>query len=509
MAKEFQHEEHYHRSRYLASVVNGRFREAFMRDPNILGSAFGRRIVGGDLTDQPAAVVYVARKVSEEYLPPSRLLPRRAYVGHDWIDVDVVETGPIYPLSFTAHERPAPSGISITRFLDSPMDAGTLGALVTDLSAKEPTLAILSCNHVLANENAGAAGDVIVQQGTLDGGTSPADDIAKLTRFVTINATGNVVDCAIATVNNSNDVVNQMKNNLMAVPTVAHPAVGLLFAGGCNRTYMNPIGSVLSQLNVQFASGPGATVAATVGMHVEKVGRTTEYTTSTILEIDASITIPYNFGNATFDHQISTAWLSSAGDSGSVICQGGAGGNEDHCGSGGGCGAQSAVQSLLGVDLGLDASVEKEFRHRYLQHTRIGRYAINTYFRNESAILRRFHETRVEDEDRKLLRGLYEKYGERIRAGLLRPDADDRHFEANELREIRDLLGRAKKYLRPDEAQAADELYELLAPRAERKTMRELLEVLNEEELFKHVRRIVSKVKSLRPGSGRDHDDDD
>ena len=107
---------------------------------------------------------------------------------------------------------------------------------------------------MLANENLGVAGDPILQPGSIDGGTDPADLVAKLKRFQIINASGNTVDCAIAQVVPSDIplVVDQMKNNLMQTPNPKQPAVGLLFAGGCNRTFMNPISNVLSALNIQF-----------------------------------------------------------------------------------------------------------------------------------------------------------------------------------------------------------------------------------------------------------------
>lgn len=495
-------EERYLRARHLAGVLNERYRNVYVRDPNIIGSAYGRRIVGGEVSDVPSIVIYVARKVPSEFLPPSRMLPRRLYVGSDWIDVDVFETGPIYPHSFTGRDRPAPSGISIGRFLDPSIDAGTLGALVTDLQVKgEGNPAILSCNHVLADENAGSPGDVIVQPGTIDGGTSPSDNIATLTRFITINATGNVVDCAIATVDDPTLVVNQMKNNLMPVPTTDHPAVGLLFAGGCNRTFMNPITSVLSQLNIQFISGANATIAPTVGMNVEKVGRTTEYTTSTILEIDASLTISYNFGPGAFINQIATAWMSSPGDSGSVVCRGGKGGNVDNCGSGG-CGGTQAAQSLLGVDLRLDSAIEKDFRERYLQHTRVGRYLIDTYFRNETVIVRRFRDVQVTHHDRDRLRALYHRHIEHIRVGLLQPEHSGTYFTEEQLHEVRDLLERAKRYMHADEARAVDDLFEVMLPHLRQKTVREILNAFNDDTLLGHARRIISGVDALRPREG-------
>ena len=59
----------------------------------------------------------------------------------------------------------------------------------------------------------------------------------------------------------------------------------------------------------------------------ERVGRTTEYTTSTVTEIDVSVSINYNFGPASFDHQVATASMDMAGDSGFIVCAGGVGGS--------------------------------------------------------------------------------------------------------------------------------------------------------------------------------------
>lgn len=313
--------------RTTAAIAKRTYRQTFRSDPNVVGAGFGQRTKGGKPTGQPALVIYVMRKAPERLLPLSLILPRQLYVGRTAIDVDVLETGPFYPLSFVARERPAPAGISVGN-ANAP-SAGTLGWWVTDLT--DGTTCLLSNNHVLARHNAAAIGETIVQPGSLDGGATPADDIARLKRFVTIDPTGNSVDAAIAEAIDPAAALNQMKNDLMAPPTPAHPAVGLLFAGSCNRTTMNPIQDVLSRLDVAFPGGADAIDVADLGMNVEKVGRTTEYTTSTVTEIDVTITVPYAFGSATFDGQFSTAWMADAGDSGSVVCRGGAGGAEDRC----------------------------------------------------------------------------------------------------------------------------------------------------------------------------------
>ena len=485
--------EQYRKARALAGAAKRRLWDSLRREKNILGAGFGRRIVNGEFEDEPALVIYVARKVPARFLPPSRLLPRRVYVGGDSVEVDVFATGPFYPFAFASNVRPAPSGISIGRQADTPIDAGTLGCLVTDLT--DNTLCILSCNHVLANENGGTPGDIIVQPGTYDGGTSPDDNIATLKRFVTINSTGSTVDCAIAQLNDQtlgNDVVNQMMNNLMPPPGPDHPAVGLLYAGSCNRTVLNPINDVLSQLNIQFLAGQGSTANAEVNMAVEKVGRTTEYTTANVTEIDVSSTTAYTFGDATLDNQIATAYLSDPGDSGSVVCQGGKGGTGDQCG----CGSSNSAVSAIGKDLSIDQSVVEEFREKYLRHTRTGKYLILLFSENEQRITARLRATPLKSDDKALLRKLHDKYAAEIRMALLQPEKKDFRLQEAELKDLRDLAGRLSRYLEKDEREAIDVLLEI-ATSAKGKTVAELLAILNDERVLDRVQKAFSRVKFL------------
>lgn len=482
----FGSHERFVKGRTLASLAKKNLWSRFIQDSNVVGMGFGRRIVQDEFTDEPALVVYVTHKVSERFLPPSRLLPRRIYVGRDGLELDVVETGPIYPQSFTTRERPAPAGISVGH---PAISAGTLGAWVIDNT--DGSQCVLSNNHVIANQNAAAIKDVIIQPGTADGGSSPADDIATLKRFVTIMATGSTVDAAIAEVIDTADVLDEVMDNLMPVATPDHPPVGLLFAGSCNRTIMNRIDNVMNQLDISFPSGVAAS-APDIGLNVEKVGRTTEYTTSTIAEIDISVTVAYDFGNATLDEQFSTAFMSEGGDSGSLVCIGGEGGNEDGC-----CGGTSAASRLLGADLNLDAAVEKEFRGRYLQHTRLGRWAIDVYFHNESYLLDRVRKARASDEDRDFARYLYDKHVHEARQALLDPRGSDVRLTDDHLTDARAALGRARQHMSPDESEAAEELLEIVYQARDR-TAPEILEMLNDEDLFRQVQSVVSRLKGIR-----------
>lgn len=480
--------EEFHKYRMLARSAKKNMTRQWLKDSNIVGLSYGRRIVHNQITDEPAVVVYVMRKTAKGLLPDSKLLPRKIFVGGDCINVDVVETGPMYPLAFTARERPAPSGISIGHPL---VTAGTLGCLVTDLT--DGTLNILSNNHVIANQNAAALGDQIIQPGAADGGVM-ADAIATLKRFQMINATGNTIDAAIAQVTDVADVVNQMKNNLMPVPSSDHPAIGLLFAGSSSRTIINPIRDVLAQLNIDFVNGPNAIVEAQIDMAVEKVGRTTEYTTSTVLEIDATVTIPYDFGDAEFDNQILTSCMSLGGDSGSVVCRGGEGqeANQLDCG----CGSSQAARSVIQRDISADIAIEKTFRENHLSKTMTGRYLLDVYFNNEDYITSRVDKAKSNEKDVAYSQQLYDKYAEGVRTMAMNPDGKDK-IKAEHFKEGKQALGRLMEHLDKNEQQAAEQLFEI-AQSFQGKTTREALNMLNDKKIYNNVVKIVSKVESLK-----------
>jgi hypothetical protein len=486
------HEDKYQKARVLVTAIKARYWSSLSSDRNVVGAAFGRRIVQNETTDDPALVVYVMRKVAKRFIPSSRLLPRRWHVGGDCVEVDVVETGPIYPLAFTARERPATAGISIGNANEA--SAGTLGAVVIDNS--DNSACILSNNHVMARQNAAALGEAIVQPGVFDAGVSPADNIALLKRFVVINMTGNTVDGAIAQIIGGvgRNVIDQVHNNIIPTAGAGHPAVGLLFAGGCNRMIMNSIANVLNQLNISLPGGAGAIGAADIGMNVEKVGRTTEYTTSSVKEIDATVNIDYDFGTATFDHQITTAWMSDHGDSGSLVYEGGTGGDEDKCG----CGTTDAAATLLGVDLKQDQHMAEVVRDKFLRQTRLGRWGVDLFVLNEERLLERFHQTKIDPDDKNLARKFYDKYIEDARRAFVEGEKSEQRLTEHHLRDARTALKHARKYLHKDEWEAAEKLFALASENAKGKNAREILALLNNDKLFEEVKSIVSKVKGVK-----------
>jgi hypothetical protein len=163
--------------------------------------------------------------------------------------------------------------------------AGTLGALVEAGGVQY----ILSNNHVLANENALAVGSPLYQPGLLDGGNVATDRIATLTRFVPLTTAGpNVVDCAIAQIEDG------------AVTSTILPKIGRL-------------------------TGPEP-IDAAEGMSVEKTGRGTGYTTGSVFDVSANISVEFEIGLLKFEDQIlikgAGGVFSDGGDSGALVVDG-------------------------------------------------------------------------------------------------------------------------------------------------------------------------------------------
>ena len=179
--------------------------------------------------------------------------------------------------------RPLQIGLSAGHFQ---ITAGTLGAFVR--AGAGNAVLILSNNHVLANENAAANGDAILQPGDFDHGRNPQDKIAVLTKFIAlVPGASNTVDCAVATVTGIAVNLNKIR--------------GLGKLAGLRPNGLLP------------------------GDHVAKLGRTTGLTKGrvTAIELD-NVVITYDIGDLRFDDQIEiegagTKPFSQGGDSGSLI----------------------------------------------------------------------------------------------------------------------------------------------------------------------------------------------
>jgi hypothetical protein len=260
--------------------------EKLLATKNVVGVGIGAKLRRGQPTGDFAIRLYVSQKLSEDQVGKDNLIPPVL----DNIPTDVVEIGMPIPF-FTTRNRPAIGGDSIGHFQ---VTAGTLGCLMRDRTDGQRV--ILSNNHVLANAdstttNRAIAGDCIVQPGTFDGGICALDQIATLKRWVELIPQGsgtNTVDCAIATP---------------------------LVAGDVQNT-IHEIGCVSQWRRVTEADVVANPADPDNG---QKSGRTTDYTTGRITDIDGTFIIPYASGNAVQTDCIVTDNMASPGDSGSLL----------------------------------------------------------------------------------------------------------------------------------------------------------------------------------------------
>jgi len=193
----------------------------------------------------------------------------------------------------TTLPRPIPLGVSggnINAFTNHNKFcfSGTLGSMVQDESANQ---FILSNNHVLADINKAKPGDLIVEPGLAENAIAcqqiPGDAVATFTRSVKIKFSGkNTIDAAIAEVD-PGDVSPEILNIGGIADSVATPEPGLA---------------------------------------VQKMGRTTCFTTGTISSVSGNFKINYGGGKvAKFIHQIVINGpappnnFGGPGDSGSLI----------------------------------------------------------------------------------------------------------------------------------------------------------------------------------------------
>jgi len=195
--------------------------------------------------------------------------------------------------------RPARGGYSVGHVK---ITAGTIATCVYDflpgatVNPPAPGMGtpskfyVLSNNHVLANSNDASVGDPILQPGPFDGGTDPADRIARLSRFVPITFEPpvpralhrNLVDAAVA-------------------EGEFHDLEREVYWSGVSRGWYQR-------------------ARLRVGDRVKKTGRTTNFTLGRVIATNATIDVNYGGGRvARFLDQIVTTNISAGGDSGSLV----------------------------------------------------------------------------------------------------------------------------------------------------------------------------------------------
>jgi hypothetical protein len=295
---------------FVHNVYSAALEELLPSDPsrkraNVVGIGVGVKWSNGVPTSDPAVLTLVSHKVPESMLAPSDIIPGNI----DGVQTDVLAVGiPIAggrqqiettPQMLAKRIRPAEGGYSVGHYK---ITAGTIATAVYDFlpgaSTNPPQHGIgipaqyyiLSNNHVLANSNDASIGDPILQPGPFDGGTSPADQIARLSRFVPITFNP-------------------------PVPVAQHQN---LVDAAVAQGEFHDLDREIYWIGYLRGWRPKARVR--VGTVVKKTGRTTNFTTGRITAIDATIDVAFGGGKiARFVDQIVTTNIPAGGDSGSIV----------------------------------------------------------------------------------------------------------------------------------------------------------------------------------------------
>ena len=216
-------------------------------------------------------------------------LPALEAVLDRWSEeTDVRVVGPVrasseaLPLPAAARRRVRPL-VPGTSVAHPDVTAGTLGAFVTDADGR---VLLLSNNHVLADTDRARVGDPVLSPGPADGGRLGVDRVATLTAFEPLVPTGNLLDLAVAAVDD--------------------PAL----VGG-NTVPEGVLSGVVEEV--------------LDGVAVAKTGRTTGHTTGTVTAVELDgVSVDYGRGQVlSFDDCLEVEGdgrsFSDGGDSGSVV----------------------------------------------------------------------------------------------------------------------------------------------------------------------------------------------
>lgn len=287
--------------------------ESLLAKPNVVGVGVGLKEKDGRLLDELAVKVLVTQKIPPAGLSARAMVPKEV----NGIQTDVMQVGVIRALlERTDRWRPAPGGVSIGHYQ---ITAGTLGCVVRDRSTGDRL--ILSNNHVLANSNDAQLGDPILQPGPYDGGSPTDDIIGHLTRFCPIEFEVQPGTCSLAS-------LYAGLGNLLAKLSGSTHRVQVFQANPqaenqVDAAVAKPTDDSLVSDEILEIGNISGIVEGTLGMGVRKSGRTTGFTTGTVLVVNATVSVTYGAGRtARFINQFVSGPMSQGGDSGSLVVAG-------------------------------------------------------------------------------------------------------------------------------------------------------------------------------------------
>jgi hypothetical protein len=328
-------------------------------------------------------------------------------------------------------------GSSTSNLHDVTPDAGTITAIVRDNT--DGTTGILSANHVIADSNRAPTGDPVYQPGELDweeleeAGTTT---IGRLKRWITITGGATAVDGAIAQLNEGIRVNRNYDGVELRPPGTRdpnyperypeiRPAIGMVVAGdGFGNVWLTSMSRTLEELRVSLLPETARVGTPSVGDVIEKVGRTTAYTTGWVVGTGESKTVEVpGIGAVNYTGLIRTQWFGWSGDSGSMAIR--KGGSEIAVEAlmresrerirriieriFRTCEVLSSIATSFGVPITRDAALSDEVRDDFMAQSETGRFLITLTYLN-TALLNRRMERRQSESMQAYANSLYRTY---------------------------------------------------------------------------------------------------
>jgi len=469
--------------------------DEYLADPNVVGVAKGFRTRGGELTEEPVVIALVRKKRRAALVSRSRLLPP-AVGGHG---VDVVETGEFTfsgaaakaaaPAPIAERLRPPLQGGSVGSLADGTL--GTLGCLVRDRT--DGSICVLSANHVLANFGAAAPGAGIVQPAPLDGGADAGNTVARFKRAIPlVKGVPNSADAAIAQLEPGIGVSSTVVRNLMAPISPTHPAIGLAFlASAHGGTFMAKIDTVLAQLDVELLT-PGSTTAAVEGRRIEKVGRSSGYTSSVVLDTTATVFVDgYHFTDLIYAQRFSLV-----GDSGAVVCEGGNGRTYTPMPAIA-CRMLGAAGALYDLPLANDNGYVDQARDEFFGESLLGNLVVRLVYQNLDVAVNRFEAATVSPEEKAEAQRYYDKYRGLV-IGLLGDPASTVSLTQENVDDVRAVFaGLSPDLVTLPEKQAMWVVFDdVIAPSVGR-SRAQLLDFMNDLAVYQRVVAALRQIPGL------------
>lgn len=476
-------------------VAKTRFADDHLADPNVVGVTKGFRTRDGVLTPEPVVIALVGKKRRTALISRSRLLPSTVEVDGSRYGVDVVETGEfrfsgggtVAPGAITDKLRPPLQGASLGSLADGTL--GTLGCLVRDKT--DGTLCLLSAGHVLAGLE-GAAESEITQPAPSDGGDA-VSTIARLKRFIPlVKGELNTADAAIAQLSPGIGVSSTVARNLMAPISATHPAIGLAFLASVHGgTFLAKIDTVLSRLNVELLS-PDATAAATEGRRIEKVGRTSGYTSSVVLDTTARVSVDgYHFTDLIYAQRFSLA-----GDSGAIACEGGNGRTFTPLPSIA-CRLLGSAGAYYDLPLAGDNELADKARDEFLGESLVGNVVVQLVYKNLDLTVHRAENAGATPEEIAEARRYYGKY-RALAESVLTDPASTVSLTQEHIDDIKAMFaGLAPDLVTAAEKQALWVLFDEVVQPAAGKNRQQLLDHMNDLAVYRRVMTHLSAVPGL------------